>query len=322
MQPKKEQLSHLLDKYLQGKADAEEIALLHKWFLQLNLSEQEIFRSFSEEEIRLKMRQHIFAQIRPVPLVQKLNPSPIWLCAVAASIVFLLSVFLSYQYFKNSASVSFATTAIVADGNSKKQITLPDSSRVTLNLLARLEYDESFNSKERRVSLVGEAFFDVKKDSLKPFIIKTNNLETRVLGTAFNIESYEGEQQIRVALLRGKVSVQDQNALSSELYPGQMLVYNRSVGTVSIQPVTARHIGAWQEHKIIFNDVPLQDAISRLRLYHKLKIAIDPTVSFAGMHVTGEYESNNAQQILQAILLVHDLTIKRNGETLYVTQKN
>ncbi|MCC9138850.1 FecR family protein [Pontibacter silvestris] len=318
MQPEKEQLSLLLEKYLQGEATQEEAKLLQKWLRQLNVSEQQALHHFSDEEVRLRMRQRIHARIRPEATpFRKLNPFPTWLRAVAASILLLLSAFLGYRYYTSSDSP--ATTLIAADGNAMQKVTLPDGTVVMLNRYSTLELDEDYNKEERKVRLIGEAFFDVKKDSRRPFIVNANNTSTRVLGTAFNVESYEGEEQVRVALLRGKVKVEGDNRLQYGLSPGQMLVYDRAERVGRVLPIAEQQIAGWLQHKIIFNDVSLQDAIHRFHHLHQLNIQIDPTLTLEGKRVTGEYGNDEAEQALKAILLLHNMKLKKEGGTLVIT---
>jgi ferric-dicitrate binding protein FerR (iron transport regulator) len=318
MQPEKEQLSLLLERYLQGEASQEEARLLQRWFRRLDVSGQKAFQDFSEEEeVGLKMRQRIYARIHhEATPVRKLNPFPTWLRAVAASILLLLGVFLGYHHFKKFNSP--ATTVIATDGNAVKKVTLPDGTVVMLNLYSRLELDEDYDREERKVRLVGEAFFDVKKDSRRPFIVRTNNTSTHVLGTAFNVESYDGEQQVRVALLRGKVRVQNDRDMQATLDPGHVLVYDRAAGTGSVQPVITQHIAGWLQNKMIFNDVSLEDAIHRIQHLHQLNIQLDPSLALKGKRVTGEYRNDEAEQALRAILLLHNINLKRKGGTLVI----
>ncbi|MFT2010533.1 FecR family protein [Pontibacter sp. 13R65] len=321
MQPEKEILSNLLEKYLQGKANRSEVELLQKWFWQLDVREQKAFKSFSkEEEIRLKMKRRILEQIKPVATVKKIHYFPTWLQAAAASLLLLIGVFVGYKYLHAKEPTSIAKTVIEADGNSSKKVTLPDGTIVSLNLYSKLELDEDYNEKERKVKLIGEAFFDVKQDSLRPFIVSSNAISTHVLGTAFNVEAYEGEEQIRVALLRGKVKVKDGNSLRADLSPGQMIVYDRAAKKGKMQAILTQHVGSWMQNKIIFDDISLADAIHRIQHHHQLKIQIDPAVALEGKRVTGEFENNKAEQALEAILLLHNMKITKRGNVLFLSE--
>ncbi len=320
MQAEKEQLRKLLEKYLRGNATPDEVHHIHQWITHLNLSEQELFRNAAEEEeARLKMRADIRARIKPEVPVKKLNPFPLWLRAMAASVLLLAGLFLVFNQLpeKGDKMLSFST-----GGSGIKKVNLPDGTEVTLNLYSKLEIKEGFNRQERRVKITGEAFFDVKKDSLKPFIVESGSLQTHVLGTAFNVEYYEGEQQTRVSLLRGKVRVQKTKgeARNSDLLPGQMLVYDRQNNQARTEAIAVRDVAGWMESRIIFNDVPLADAISRLKQRYNLHIQLEEGVTLDRKFVTGEYSQGAVEEVLQAILLVHDMQAEKKGGVFYVTQ--
>jgi ferric-dicitrate binding protein FerR (iron transport regulator) len=108
----------------------------------------------------------------------------------------------------------------------RTQIQLPDGSVVKLNASSSLTYDKNFGKNVREVSLTGEAFFDVTKDSSHPFIIHTNVIDIKVLGTAFNVKSYPNDANTETSLLRGKVEVTVKNRSNEKFYlePNEKLV--------------------------------------------------------------------------------------------------
>jgi len=115
---------------------------------------------------------------------------------------------------------------ITKPGSRITQIQLPDGSVVRLNSSSSLTYDKNFGKNIREVSLIGEAFFDVTKDSSHPFIIHTNVIDIKVLGTAFNVKSYPGDQNTETSLIRGKVEVTLKNRSNEKVYlnPNEKLV--------------------------------------------------------------------------------------------------
>ena len=90
-------------------------------------------------------------------------------------------------------------------------LTLSDGTRVYLNAESRLKYPVVFRGTERVVELSGEAYFKVSKDALRPFVVKMNGVNVRVLGTSFNVRSYADEGQVVTTLVEGKVKVNDQD---------------------------------------------------------------------------------------------------------------
>ena len=91
----------------------------------------------------------------------------------------------------------------------KSEIALPDGSKVWLNAESRLTYPKSFSGIcTRHVYLTGEAYFDVTENKSQPFIVETSNLQIKVLGTVFNVKSYDGEKNIETTLVKGSVLIE------------------------------------------------------------------------------------------------------------------
>src|SRR5690606_33837898 len=113
-------------------------------------------------------------------------------------------------------------------------VTLPDGTQVNLNYESQLKFPKVFEGNIRKVELIGEAFFEVVKNDTMPFIVKTGDVETEVLGTSFNIRSYERGQTAEVSLVTGKVKIHYIDGSikkeSTHLSPGEQLSYNRNSG--------------------------------------------------------------------------------------------
>ena len=138
------------------------------------------------------------------------------------------SVFLYQQRVLNKSLLADASRkVIIAEKGSRIRTILPDGSTVWLNAGSKVEYDKNFSGPVRDVRLEGEAFFDVVKDPAHPFIVHADNLNIKVLGTAFNVRSYPGDKTIETTLLRGVIQVTDNNQAQQSpvyLHPNQKLV--------------------------------------------------------------------------------------------------
>lgn len=99
------------------------------------------------------------------------------------------------------------TNEIVAPQSGFSKIQLPDGTKVWLNAGSKLDYDINYGSQFRKVSLSGEAFFDVVKDAKHPFIVTTSTIRIRVLGTEFNVRSYNNDKTSEAALVRGRIEL-------------------------------------------------------------------------------------------------------------------
>lgn len=317
MEHKKHFLEDLFNKVYKRKATQQEKDLADRWYNQLDLKPGEAFSSKEKEEhVRIRMlanlTRHISGQRKP----SGLHLLPLWTRSIAAALVLAVlpaGIYSVYQTF-----LSIETFRAIAD-NGIKQVTLPDGTIVTLNKSAQISWDSSFDKAERRVVLSGEAFFDVKKDPHHPFILQSQNISTTVLGTAFNVESYAPEKQIKVSLIRGLVKINDDKEPQNhaELKPGQMMAYNKENRKLEVKPIAVENPSAWIKGDLVFNDIPLASAIERLKAKYNLKIKYDK-LQLQGKTVTASFHNADWQETLHSILFMHDLDYKLTNNVITI----
>ncbi|NJK98129.1 MAG: FecR family protein [Bacteroidales bacterium] len=123
-------------------------------------------------------------------------------------------------------------TEMITPMGAKSQCILPDGTKVWLNAGSRLTYKKSFNEKERVVNLTGEAFFQVKTNKEKPFIVQTSKLSVKALGTTFNVKAYAEDKQVTATLVEGIILVEgkgaDSKSFSVKLKPRQSITLKES----------------------------------------------------------------------------------------------
>ncbi|MCR8561985.1 FecR family protein, partial [Mucilaginibacter sp. BJC16-A38] len=143
------------------------------------------------------------------------------------------------------------------------QVILPDGSKVWLNSASSFNYPASFkNQKERIVELNGEAYFEVAKDNLHPFIVKTDKQSVQVLGTHFNINSYPDEPNVKTTLAEGSIKVTDLAGETKQLVPGKMSVLRN--GSLTIADANIEEALAWKNGYFRFNDENIQSIMRKL----------------------------------------------------------
>jgi len=161
------------------------------------------------------------------------------------------------------------------------QVTLPDGSKVWLNAGSSLTYPIGFYDSERRVELAGEAYFEIAKDSGKPFYIVSNGQEVQVLGTRFNIEAYPEESGIKTTLVDGsvKISLAQPDALPSDhsivLKPGQQSTVRK--GSITVDEVDPESAIAWKNGLFVFND-NLRHTLAQISRWYDVKIEYQDVV--------------------------------------------
>jgi ferric-dicitrate binding protein FerR (iron transport regulator) len=153
-------------------------------------------------------------------------------------------------------------------------ITLPDGSKILLHKTARLDYSAGFTASRREVTLHGEAYFDIHKDT-RPFIVHSGAIRTTVLGTAFNINAND-ERDIVITVTKGKVKVENAKGEFSILHRNEQV----SADSLHLQKleVNAGETLAWKRSWLLFNDVPMSEAMDTLaRRYHLTIAFANPT---------------------------------------------
>ena len=151
------------------------------------------------------------------------------------------------------------------------KVVLSEGTEVFLNSDSRLAYPTIFKGKERVVSLEGEAYFKVTKDAEHPFIVKTGNIQVRVLGTEFNVRSYS-PTDVRVTLITGKVAVSDTCGVHTvEMMPGQSAQLS-SNGTFAVNEVDIESFLYWKEGFFYFDDVALVDMMKEIGRWYNIDI--------------------------------------------------
>ncbi len=182
-------------------------------------------------------------------------------------------------------------------------LVLSDGTKVWINAESSLRYPVAFNGKERRVELKGEACFEVAKNEKCPFIVSADGMETRVLGTKFNIRSYKTEDR-HVTLVQGKVEVTNMTSHKSVmLQPGQDLTYT-GTGEENISRVNIATYTAWTEGMFYFEDASLKDIMSSLGRWYNVNIDFEQTDLY---HVRLNFWANRNARLEEALELLNKL---------------
>lgn len=198
--------------------------------------------------------------------------------AAAAAAIVLLAM--SVEFFVVKRLSADTTTWLVTAENSKGRFTLPDGSVVWLNADSRLAYSDRFTaSGSRAVRLEGEAFFDVKRDTLRPFEVEMGKLRVKVLGTRFTASHMPAFNTEEVTLLSGKVEVSGYRADQSVvLTPDQSCSYDAGSGAVAVRNVAASNYCSWTGNSIIFDNMTLADIAVDLEHWYNIRFRIDERI--------------------------------------------
>lgn len=200
-------------------------------------------------------------------------------------------------------------------------LTLADGTRVWLNAGSSLKYPETFLGDKREVYLTGEAYFEVEHDKNAPFIVNTNEMNVRVLGTSFNIKAYSDDPTIVTTLVTGKVA-QFYPEIDKEitLTPSRQSVFDRSSGKLETREVDTRESLAWKNGKIIADNERLEDIFRQLSRWYDFEVVyIQPSLKDTRfyLHTLRYADVRTILDNLQTTLGIH---FNYTGKTIYVSQ--
>lgn len=202
-----------------------------------------------------------------------------WMRAAAAVLVVAGVVTANLLIIRDQIARHSTTTFITAD-NSKGRFTLPDNTVVWLNAGSRITFAENFDRADRRyVQLDGEAFFDVRKDSLRPFVVELGAMQVKVLGTRFNACNIEAFGTSEVTLLNGSVEIISQQLKSPlRLVPNESCIYDPRSQQFTVKAVTASNYCNWRRDSIVFENTPLADILTNLEHRYNVRFQVDSDV--------------------------------------------
>lgn len=209
-----------------------------------------------------------------------------------------------------------------------RKIILPDGTSVWLMSGSTITYPSNFSGNDsRNVEVTGEAFFDVAKDSLHPFILSLGEVGLKVIGTSFNVMNYGEDDQIQIVLKTGKIDLfkgeYNSNKQFVHVTPGQLATYEKNKSKFSIKETDADKFTSWTEGILLFHDDPLDEVLKKLGRWYNIAIEIDdPSVS--QFPFTATIKNENLDQIID--LLQYSTPFKYskskvNGGTKLVIKK-
>lgn len=237
---------------------------------------------------------------------------------VAAALIGAVLLISGYQLFY-TAPASLAMLEIKATDQILNTCTLPDGTLVSLNNNTKIKYPKRFGRKTREVSIEGEAFFEVKPNKRKPFIIHAGNAQIKVLGTSFNVSAYPETKLVEVIVETGKVQVLNKMTEAKQtneliLTPGDKgtLVYssNSLLKTTNQNP----NFLAWKTRNLIFKATSLDEVIENLEKVYKVNIRLnDPKLN--GLLLTAQFNNYSLEFILRVIETTFQIEAQKvNGQ--------
>ena len=284
----------------------------------------------AEKKIQLEKLKHdiehtIVSQPEKLTVIAKVRQLWLW-ASIAASFLLITGIYIAkYKTGHIAASVMYSAITnsnyhltAQTDFNHRKTIVLPDGSTVIMNGSSTLKIAADFNVSNRHVLLSGEAFFLVKKNHAKPFVVFTDRTATTALGTSFKVQSYPGERTGSVMLTTGKVRVESTKTTTVDeviLTPGQQAVLAKNTAGFVKSGFDKISIQNWLNRKLVFSNSDLTNITTKFKDIYGINI-IATNISPDKVMFTGEFNGRNPIEVLDAISFSNHFTYKQTGNTI------
>jgi transmembrane sensor len=250
--------------------------------------------------------------------------------SVAASLFVLLSIGFYINYHRSVALVTGKSIAadliwkkITTLRGQQMDVILSDGSSIRLLAGSTLVYPEPFAKNERKVFLEGEGFFKVSKDSTKPFIVETDHLQTRVLGTSFNITSYKDQQAVSVTVVSGKVAVSKNREGAKQqiayLLPNERVIYNSDADSFNVTSVHQSISKALSEGKLVFEENTMIEIATKIERFYNINVSVKLSDKrLLQKHLTATFDYMSLDNLLPLLREVSGLSFEKVDSTLYI----
>ena len=224
-----------------------------------------------------------------------------------------------YIGFKNQKSEIYSEV-ISADKQVVNEYVLPDGSKVALNSNSQLLFPKHFKNNVREVTVHGEAFFDVKPNPEKPFIIHAGNAQVKVVGTSFNVCAYPNTETVEVVVRTGKVEVTNVNKEKTSdknseviLVPGEKGTLFNSTDVLEKTINSDLNYMAWKTRDLVFNEVPLKDVFESLEKVYHVDIQVsDPAIN--NLLLEAHFDHKPVDFVMNVIQITFNLDLAQENE--------
>ena len=214
---------------------------------------------------------------------------------------------------ENPVEVVYNTLTTPKGGQFK--LKLPDGSEVWLNAESSITYPNAFNSKERKVEITGEAYFEIAHDITKPFKVAVNGLEVRVLGTHFNVNGYKDEADSKITLLEGSIRL-EKGGSSTQLKVGQQARLSKANNLRVLNNVDLEQVVAWKNGYFSFNHDDLKTVMRQISRWYDVDVVYEGKVP--DRQFGGKIDRNSSAVTALKILKESKVNFRIDGKKIIV----
>lgn len=322
----------LLHRLIAGTTTEEENRQLMEWFRQC-ASKEEFFMLFetawkeSPDEMPRDVQERMYRRLSreldekktKTILLRSRFSWKVWPQIAVACIIIVLGL-VNYRMNDKQKQLSTQNFTVLAEKGQRAFITSPDSTKVWLNSDTKISYPADYGLKERNVTLVGEAYFEVAKNPDKRFIVEAKGMQVEALGTSFNVNAYQNDNKIIASLFSGSVRVSYDRHVAI-LKPHESVkvdLLNRSFSRYKDESM--QNIALWRKNEITFDGESLEEITHIMSRLYNTTICIEDE-SLKKVCYIGTIRNNNLENFIDIINLTTPVVYENKGDTVFLRKR-
>lgn len=315
-----------LAKYLAGNGSAEELSAIRVW-----ANESGRNAAIWKEVIALRMKENFDRFNTPEEIDKALSAiqerverkkfrlSFRHALRYAAAFLLVLGSAVGYAWYSQHQDKDYLSI-IVEPNTDVKKIALQDGSEVWLRGGTVLRIPDNFSPENRSVSVNGEAFFSVKKDSLSPFVVKANDIYVKVLGTSFNLKTDDNSGNVETTLVSGHVVLmEDDEKNILDMQPGEKVLFNADDKTLQIERVDVNLQGLWRLNQYVLEDMTLEEITERIADAYQVRFNFSKKPSDKKKYRFVFHKEESIEEVCSNLEYIAPIRCRQDGEEIFVT---
>ena len=208
---------------------------------------------------------------------------------------------------------------LVVPFGKQSTLMLADGTKIYINSGTQVDFPSEFNGKTREIHVNGEVFIDVAEDTKKPFIVHTDRMDIRVLGTSFNVSAYRDDMEKTVVLVKGKVSVKTEQQVT-EMLPNEKVELTN--GQITKETVDVSEYISWTNGVLEFYETPVSEILKKVGRYYNVQFESSPDIPLSARTCSGKlFLSNNLDSVMTSVSVLSSTSYRRENNMIYITKK-
>lgn len=329
----------LLNRFMRGETSSEEKQALIQWFKE-DSSQQALFTYYSErwketssKELPVEKQHQMLAEIKnKIHSIEKEEEKSVkrakeinrfsphrWFSYAAAIIITIGLAWSAMNYYNPTPQQLLNFFVVTAEKGQRASITLPDGTKVWLNSDSKISYDNRYGETDRRISLSGEAYFEVSKDKEHRFIVAAGGMEVEALGTTFNVKAYDNED-VTTTLFSGKVKASVGKNVAI-LLPSQYAIYSPTARRLLTKTSkNVEYAKMWHTNELAFDAATLSEIGATLSRIYNFEIVF-ASENIKKHRFTGVVKNNSLENVLQIISMTAPIYYQFHNDSIIWREK-